>query len=428
MRPKTLEDFIGQDHLLGPDKPLRIAIERGQLHSLIFWGPPGVGKTSLAKIIASQARASFVEMSAVLAGVKDIRKAVEEAKKLKELQGTDTILFIDEIHRFSKSQQDSLLAPIEDGSLKLFGATTENPSFELNNALLSRLRVYVLRTLEVGTLRSLLSSAVHDPEKGLGRQQLVVTDEILELIAKAGDGDARRCLNLLQICADLSAPIEGRTTVTMNILEEALQGQLNRFDKRGDQFYDQISALHKSVRGSHPDAALYWFCRMIDGGCDPLYIARRIIRMASEDIGNADPRGLQVALDACSTYERLGSPEGELALAQAIVYLACAPKSNAVYMAYQAAMADAVASGSLEVPLHLKNAPTRLMKSMGYGHNYRYAHHEEDAYAAGENYYPEALSNRVYYFPVERGLEIKIKQKLESLRRKDQQAAEDAER
>lgn len=424
MRPRSIEEYIGQEHLLGPGKSLRVSIENGNLHSLIFWGPPGVGKTTLAKIIAQTSRAHLIELSAVLAGVKEIRTAVNDAKNLKASRGIETILFIDEIHRFSKSQQDSLLGPIEDGSITLFGATTENPSFELNNALLSRLRVYVLRNLECPALKGLLRKALNDPDKGLGRKHLDVSDEILDLIAKAADGDARRCLNILQICADLSETRNGKDNITLNVLDEVLQGQLNRFDKRGDMFYDQISALHKSVRGTNPDAALYWFCRMIDGGCDPLYIGRRVVRIASEDIGNADPRGLQVALDACRAYERLGSPEGELALAQAVAYLACAPKSNAVYAAYKTAMADAKASGSLDVPIHLKNAPTRLMQDLGHGKDYRYAHNEQDAYAAGETYLPEALKGRHYYFPVERGLEIKIKQKLEALRTKDEQSRE----
>ncbi len=423
MRPTTIDDFIGQEHLLAPGKSLRTAIDSGKLHSLIFWGPPGVGKTTLAKIIAQASRAHLIELSAVLAGVKEIRAAVNDAKNQKASRGIETILFIDEIHRFSKSQQDSLLAPIEDGSIKLFGATTENPSFELNNALLSRLRVYVLRSLEFDALKGLLKNALDNPSKGLGNKSLVIDDQLLELIAKASDGDARRCLNILQICADLCETVDGKETITLNVLDEVLQGQLNRFDKRGDMFYDQISALHKSVRGTNPDGALYWFCRMIDGGCDPLYIARRVVRMASEDIGNADPRGLQIALDACRAYERLGSPEGELALAQAVVYLACAPKSNAVYTAYKVALGDARESGSLDVPIHLKNAPTKLMKQLGHGKDYRYAHDEEDAYAAGETYLPEALGDRRYYRPVDRGLEIKIKEKLEALRTIDTETA-----
>jgi putative ATPase len=327
------------------------------------------------------------------------------------------VVFIDEIHRFSKSQQDSLLAPIESGSIILFGATTENPSFELNNALLSRLRVYVMRSIEPEALVTLLQNALTDRQRGLGERNLHIESDVLLLIAKAADGDARRCLNILQIAADLAETVDGQEVVNREVLEEVLQGHAARFDKGGDIFYDQISALHKSVRGTDPDAALYWFCRMIDGGCDPLYIARRVVRMASEDIGNADPRGLELALNAAHAYERLGSPEGELALAQAVVYLACAPKSNAVYVAYKAAMADARNSGSLEVPIHLRNAPTKLMKELGHGAEYRYAHDEKDAYAAGENYFPEALKNRRYYQPVERGLEIKIKAKLEQLRK-----------
>ncbi len=419
MRPRSLDEFTGQQHLLELGKPLRTAIENGTLHSLVFWGPPGVGKTTLAKIIAQSSRAHLIELSAVLAGVKEIRAAVNDAKNLKASQGTETILFIDEIHRFSKSQQDSLLAPVEDGSITLFGATTENPSFELNNALLSRLRVYVLRSLEYSDLIRLLKKTLQDKERGLGRDDFQISDDIIELIAKSADGDARRCLNILQICADLSETQKGKQVISRAVLNEVLLGQLNRFDNKGDMFYDQISALHKSVRGTNPDGALYWFTRMIDGGCDPLYIARRLIRMASEDIGNADPRALQISMDACNAFERLGSPEGELALAQAVVYLACAPKSNAVYVAYKAAMSDAKNSGSLDVPVHLKNAPTKLMKTLGHGKDYRYAHNEEDAYAAGETYLPEALQDSRYYFPVERGLEIKIKQKLDYLHSKD---------
>ncbi len=419
MRPRSLDEFTGQQHLLELGKPLRTAIENGTLHSLVFWGPPGVGKTTLAKIIARSSRAHLIELSAVLAGVKEIRAAVNDAKNLKASQDTETILFIDEIHRFSKSQQDSLLAPVEDGSITLFGATTENPSFELNNALLSRLRVYVLRSLEYSDLIILLKKTIQDKERGLGRDNFHISDDIIELIAKSADGDARRCLNILQICADLSETQNGKQVISRAVLDEVLLGQLNRFDNKGDMFYDQISALHKSVRGTNPDGALYWFTRMIDGGCDPLYIARRLIRMASEDIGNADPRALQISMDACNAFERLGSPEGELALAQAVVYLACAPKSNAVYVAYKAAMSDAKNSGSLDVPVHLKNAPTKLMKTLGHGKDYRYAHNEEDAYAAGETYLPEALQDSRYYFPVERGLEIKIKQKLDYLHSKD---------
>lgn len=417
MRPTTLDQFIGQQHLLGKGKSLRTAIEQGVPHSLVFWGPPGVGKTTLAKIIAASAQCHFIELSAVMAGVKEIRAAVAEADDVKRMRNLNTVVFIDEIHRFSKSQQDSLLAPIESGAIILFGATTENPSFELNNALLSRLRVYVMRSIEADDLVALLKNALADRERGLGQRPLDIAPEVLQLIAKAADGDARRCLNILQIAADLAANVDGREVVDHDVIDEVLQGHANRFDKGGDIFYDQISALHKSVRGTDPDAALYWFCRMIDGGCDPLYIARRVVRMASEDIGNADPRGLELALNAAHAYERLGSPEGELSLAQAIVYLACAPKSNAVYVAYKAAMADARSSGSLEVPIHLRNAPTKLMKELGHGADYRYAHDEQHAFAAGENYFPEALKGRRYYEPVERGLEIKIKEKLAFLRK-----------
>lgn len=417
MRPTNLDQYIGQQHLLTKGKSLRAAIDQGAPHSLVFWGPPGVGKTTLAKIIAASAHCHFIELSAVMAGVKEIRAAVAEAEDVKLSRNLNTVVFIDEIHRFSKSQQDSLLAPIESGAIILFGATTENPSFELNNALLSRLRVYVMRSIDADDLLNLLHNALTDPVRGLGSRNLVIDDEVLLMIAKAADGDARRCLNILQIAADLAENVDGKDVVNREVLDEVLQGHAARFDKGGDIFYDQISALHKSVRGTDPDAALYWFCRMIEGGCDPLYIARRVVRMASEDIGNADPRGLELALNAAHAYERLGSPEGELSLAQAIVYLACAPKSNAVYVAYKAAMTDARTSGSLEVPMHLRNAPTKLMKELGHGAEYRYAHDEKNAYAVGENYFPEPLIGKRYYFPVERGLEIKIKEKLEFLRK-----------
>ncbi len=420
-RPRTLDEYFGQQHILADGKPLRIAVEKGQLHSMIFWGPPGVGKTTLAKILANNSNAHYIELSAVLAGVKDIRAAVEQAK-VSQQQGMTTLLFIDEIHRFSKSQQDSLLSPVEQGTVILIGATTENPSFELNNALLSRLRVYVLRALDIACLSQLLKTALHDKKRGLGNQQVEISDDLLTVLARSADGDARRSLNLLQIAVDLADSRNGVAIVNEAVVNEALQGHLRRFDNKGEQFYDQISALHKSVRGSNPDAALYWFCRMIDGGCDPVYIARRVVRIASEDIGNADPRALPLTLAAWDSYERLGSPEGELAIGQAIVYLAVAAKSNAVYKAYNQALADAKHSGSLEVPLHLRNAPTKLMQDLDYGKDYRYAHNEQGAYAAGETYLPEALQDRVYYEPVERGLEIKIKQKLDYLRGLDANA------
>ncbi|RLA57034.1 MAG: recombination factor protein RarA [Gammaproteobacteria bacterium] len=409
LRPTRLDDFAGQQHLLTPGKPLRQAIDNRQLHSMIFWGPPGVGKTTLARIAADHASAHFLQLSAVLSGVKQIREAIAQAQQHK-VGGRDTVLFVDEVHRFNKSQQDAFLPYVEDGTVIFIGATTENPSFELNNALLSRSRVYKLRSLEQEDIEAVL-------ERGLNAlgDKVQVDAGCLALIAAQADGDARRALNLLELTADLAE--EGR--ITAATLEEVLQASLRRFDKGGDLFYDKISALHKAVRGSAPDAALYWFCRMLDGGCDPLYLARRVVRMASEDIGNADPRALTLCLEAWQVQERLGSPEGELAIAQAIVYLACAAKSNAVYTAFKAAQADVEQGGSAEVPLHLRNAPTQLMKNMEHGAGYRYAHDEEDGYAAGENYFPEALKDRQYYHPVDRGLEQKIREKLKYLRDRD---------
>jgi len=419
MRPQSLDGFSGQTHILGPGKPLRRAIEEGSLHSMVLWGPPGTGKTTLAKLLAEQTRAEFITLSAVLAGVKDIREAVAAAQRIRAMEDRLTILFVDEAHRFNKAQQDAFLPYVEDGTLVFIGATTENPSFELNSALLSRVRTYVLKRLDIPALRTIIDQALEDTEHGLGNPGIELAPELRERLAEAADGDARCALNLLEIAADLAETVDGRLLIPEHILMEVIAGGTRRFDKGGEVFYDQISALHKSVRGSNPDAALYWLVRMLDAGCDPLYIARRVVRMASEDIGNADPRALTLGLAAWDVQQRLGSPEGELALAQAVVYMACAAKSNAVYSAYNAARSDIRKHGSHEVPVHLRNAPTRLMKELGYGKAYRYAHDEPEAYAAGESYFPEDMPEPYYYRPVARGLEIRIAEKLAHLRELD---------
>jgi putative ATPase len=415
MRPRTLEEFVGQRHVLAPGKPLYASIKAGQLHSLILWGPPGTGKTTLARLIAQTARAEFIALSAVMAGVKDIRAAVDSARAARAA-GRATLLFLDEVHRFNKAQQDTFLPFVEDGTLTFVGATTENPSFEVVGALLSRARIYVLKALAAEDLQAVLRTALADQERGLGAEHIAAEPEALEIIAQAADGDARRALNMLELAVGLAQAAGTPQTLTAAHAREVATSGYRRFDKGGDQFYEQISALHKAVRGSDPDASLYWLCRMLDGGCDPRYIARRVVRMASEDLGLADPRALALALDAWAAYERLGTPEGELAIATAVVYLACAPKSNAVYVAMAEAMADVAQFGTLEVPLKLRNAPTRLMKELGYGRDYRYAHDEPGAFAAGERYLPDGMPDRRYYRPVARGLELKIGEALARLR------------
>jgi putative ATPase len=416
MRPQRLEDVVGQRHLLAPGKPLEVAARAGKLHSMILWGPPGVGKTTLARLLVQACNAEFIALSAVFSGVKDIREAVQQAERTLRETGRHTILFVDEVHRFNKAQQDAFLPFVEKGLFTFIGATTENPSFEVNSALLSRAAVYVLQPLSEEDLDTLLERARSGPLRGP-----TLDAGVRRMLTAFADGDARRLLNMLEQVADAAAT-QGRAEVDEAFARDALAERVRRFDKGGDQFYDQISALHKSVRGSAPDAALYWLCRMLDGGADPLYLGRRLVRMASEDIGLADPRALRLTLDACETYERLGTPEGELALAQAAIYLACAPKSNAAYVAYNAARAFVATDGTRPVPLHLRNAPTRLMKELGFGRTYRYAHDEPDAYAAGEDYFPDGMPAVSFYEPTPRGLEGKIGEKLAHLRQLDSQA------
>ncbi|SDY20286.1 replication-associated recombination protein A [Nitrosomonas sp. Nm58] len=416
LRPQSLHDVIGQAHLLGAGKPLRLAFESGKPHSMILWGPPGSGKTTLARLMARVFDAEFIALSAVLSGVKDIRGAIERAQHVLQQSGRHTILFVDEVHRFNKAQQDAFLPYVEQGLITFIGATTENPSFEVNRALLSRSQVYALSPLSEDELKHLFERACQ-----ADLPKLHFSDEAKNLLITFADGDARRLLNLLEQ-ADIAAGTEGVTEIDADYVRNVLSRSMRHFDKGGDEFYDQISALHKSIRGSSPDAALYWMCRMLDGGTDPLYIGRRLIRTATEDIGLADPRALAITLDACNAYERLGSPEGELALAQAALYLACAPKSNAAYLAYKKARSLIEHDPSRRVPVRLRNAPTKLMKDMGFGQNYRYAHDEPGAYAAGENYFPDGMPPADFYHPTTYGLEAKIAEKLAHLRELDAKA------
>ncbi|QYJ77410.1 replication-associated recombination protein A [Shewanella acanthi] len=417
MRPRTISEYIGQSHLLGEGQPLRKALEAGRAHSMMLWGPPGTGKTTLAELIAHYSNAHVERISAVTSGVKEIRGAIEQAKAIAQSRGQRTLLFVDEVHRFNKSQQDAFLPFIEDGTVIFIGATTENPSFEINNALLSRARVYLIKRLEQDEIVHIIQQALTDAERGLGNRQLMMPEAVLNNLAQLCEGDARKALNLLELMSDMVA--DGGS-FTQEMLVQVAGYQLAAYDKNGDQFYDLISAVHKSIRGSSPDGALYWYCRILEGGGDPLYVARRLLAIASEDVGNADPNAMTVALNAWDCFHRVGPAEGERAIAQAIVYLASAPKSNAVYTAFKAARALARETGQEAVPYHLRNAPTKLMAEMGFGAEYRYAHDEPNAYASGENYFPESLKNARFYYPTERGFEKRIKDKLAQLAQFDE--------